>query len=693
MTPIDLVLGLLEKARQTGEGYTALCPAHDDRDPSLSIRTGTEGKALLKCHAGCATPDVLKAIGLSMNDLFPRERRGEGGPPTPKSRETDQPLRLTAEQYATDKGLPIEFLSSLGVETLHLGGVPTVKIPYYDEQGDEYRVRFRKAGSSFSWRSRDKKPLIPYGVWLLEVGSGNAAEVVIVEGESDAQTLLHHGVPALGVPGASTWKPEWEKFLDGFAVIYLFVEPDQGGKALMKSLSSGSLRERIRIIRPGETDHKDPSDMHVADPDGFLGRFRQLMADAVPLVEIEAAEKEKSRNAAASLAMPILAEPDILGSFCATLRALGVAGEETAAKLLYLVFTSRLLDQPVSAVVVGPSSAGKSYLVEQVLRFFPEAGFLFLTAMSDKFLAHFNEPLSHRHLVIAEAAGMKSDTSEYLVRSLLSESCVSYGVVEKGDDGKLHSVRKQLDGPTGLVMTTTASKIHPENATRLFEIPVTDTPDQTRAINLVTGRRHSGLEERPPDLAPWVAFQDYLSAGPTQVVIPFAQEVAQLTSDRAVRMRRSLNQVLLLTGTRALIHQQHRKRDAKGRVVATLDDYEAVRELVLDIVGEAVSSSVTAAIRQTVQAVAAIRDELGGSFPVTNKQLEDKLDIGKSAVSRRVSKAIDLGYLVNEEAIKGKPMKLKIGDPMPEDQAALPTVEELTASLGKAEGEYPKEAA
>ncbi len=328
-----------------------------------------------------------------------------------------------------------------------------------------------------------------------------------------------------------------------------------------------------------------------------------------------------------------------------------------------------------------------------MLRFFPEEGFLFLTAMSDKFLAHFSAPLSHRHLVIAEAAGAKSDTSEYLVRSLLSEGRVSYGVVETDDDGKHHSVLKQMDGPTGLVMTTTASKIHPENATRLFEIPVTDTPNQTRAINQMTGRRHSGTDVHLPDLAPWVAFQDYLSTGPSQVVIPFAEGVAELTSDTAVRMRRSLNQVLLLTGTHALIHQQHRGRDAKGRVIATWDDYEAVRELVLDIVGEAVSSSVTAAIRQTVQAVAAIRDELGGTSPVTNKQLEDKLGIGRSAVSRRVSKTIDLGYLVNEEPVKGKPMKLKIGDPMPEDQAALPTVEELTAWPDKAEGEHPRRAA
>jgi hypothetical protein len=63
--------------------------------------------------------------------------------------------------------------------------------------------------------------------------------------------------------------------------------------------------------------------------------------------------------------------PNILEEFAATLRSQGVVGEERAAKLLYLVLTTRFLDRPVSAVVKGPSSGGKSHLVESVLKFFP----------------------------------------------------------------------------------------------------------------------------------------------------------------------------------------------------------------------------------------------------------------------------------------------------------------------------------
>jgi hypothetical protein len=51
-TSLDLVLTRLRRVRKSGAGWHALCPAHDDKHPSLSIKEG-EGKVLLFCHAGC----------------------------------------------------------------------------------------------------------------------------------------------------------------------------------------------------------------------------------------------------------------------------------------------------------------------------------------------------------------------------------------------------------------------------------------------------------------------------------------------------------------------------------------------------------------------------------------------------------------------------------------------------------------
>ena len=64
-------LGLLEDVRKQGDRYVARCPAHHDREPSLSIGEGADGRILLHCWAGCETRDVLAALGLGWSDLFP----------------------------------------------------------------------------------------------------------------------------------------------------------------------------------------------------------------------------------------------------------------------------------------------------------------------------------------------------------------------------------------------------------------------------------------------------------------------------------------------------------------------------------------------------------------------------------------------------------------------------------------------
>jgi hypothetical protein len=60
------------KARRSGKGWIARCPAHDDHDPSLSIAAGRDRRVLLRCFAGCAVESITRALGLAVGDLFER---------------------------------------------------------------------------------------------------------------------------------------------------------------------------------------------------------------------------------------------------------------------------------------------------------------------------------------------------------------------------------------------------------------------------------------------------------------------------------------------------------------------------------------------------------------------------------------------------------------------------------------------
>lgn len=83
------ILDRLDAVAERGPGrWIARCPAHDDRNPSLSIRETDDGTTLVRCWAGCDAIDIVSAVGLTLADLFPDREQQHRRPPT------DRRLRL-----------------------------------------------------------------------------------------------------------------------------------------------------------------------------------------------------------------------------------------------------------------------------------------------------------------------------------------------------------------------------------------------------------------------------------------------------------------------------------------------------------------------------------------------------------------------------------------------------------------------
>lgn len=69
-SPVERLLALLPDARETGSGWSARCPAHEDRHASLSVGEGDDGRALVRCHAGCDVRDICAALGITTRALM-----------------------------------------------------------------------------------------------------------------------------------------------------------------------------------------------------------------------------------------------------------------------------------------------------------------------------------------------------------------------------------------------------------------------------------------------------------------------------------------------------------------------------------------------------------------------------------------------------------------------------------------------
>ena len=100
-SPIDLILPLLRKVRQRQIGqWSACCPAHSDRSPSLSVREASDSAVLLQCFAGCSTSEITAALGLDLSNLFPPREQSKTAPQrTPQPHNHYQTKRLSGVRH------------------------------------------------------------------------------------------------------------------------------------------------------------------------------------------------------------------------------------------------------------------------------------------------------------------------------------------------------------------------------------------------------------------------------------------------------------------------------------------------------------------------------------------------------------------------------------------------------------------
>ncbi|MBI4283546.1 MAG: toprim domain-containing protein [Chloroflexi bacterium] len=371
----------------------------------------------------------------------------------------------------------------------------------------------------------------------------------------------------------------------------------------------------------------------------------------------------------------LLANPALLYWAGRMIQHLGVAGEDANLRLLYLIVSSRILPEPISATVKGESSAGKSYLVEKTLRIFPSSAYLAMTGMSRQALVYREESFAHKTIVMFERPGV--DAADYNIRTLQSEGKIVFEVAEKNlESGRWETRRVEKEGPTNFILTTTSPELHSENETRHWSLLVDESPEQTLAAKLESAQRY-GKEGGPveDELAVWQQLQNEIR--PFSVRIPYARWLALHTPNRPLRMRRDFKRLLALIEIVALLHQRQRYVNEHGVLEAELADYFMARELA-DQVFPASLSGINKKIEGLVSAVEAIyRDKKGKGEAepvVKSTEIASALDVSAASVSRWLRPALDVGLVeAVMETSRGYVRAVKPGSISPKALQFLPT--------------------
>lgn len=224
--PISKILGNLASAKKQGNGYTALCPAHEDHNPSLSITEAYDGRVLLMCHAGCPTENVVAAIGLTMADLFPQKAENVFANSKRKAQKDKREIS-TVYDYRDENGLLL---------------FQTVR---YKPKG--FSQRRPDGNGGYHW-NLDNVKKVPYR--LPELLAAKSPSVFITEGEKDVDRLKELGIVATCNPmGAGKWIDDYNEPLRGREVIILPDNDAVGRKhAQQIALSLSGIAESIRVL-------------------------------------------------------------------------------------------------------------------------------------------------------------------------------------------------------------------------------------------------------------------------------------------------------------------------------------------------------------------------------------------------------------------------------------------------------------
>jgi hypothetical protein len=479
--------------------------------------------------------------------------------------------------------------------------------------------------------------------------------------------------------------------------------------ALTEAEELAEVDEAIRVVRGGADRNRIARNIAAQRAVDQLRKVGVRGIDRrILMQEVERREEEEAAappeppaidiNALRESAKQIIESDDVLALFDQTIGQ-RIAGESMTVQALYLILTSRLFIKTMHAAVKGPSSGGKSELLETVMGFMPPEDVIEFTMSSEKALLYKPSDCRNKILWMGEALTSKTnEIQDYLLRELMSKGKLIYDVVQKDRNGQLKATKTVINGPVTFVVTTTHTKLHPENETRMLSLEIDDSQKQTALVMdkvaLVEGLN---LESAQIDYEPWRNYQRLLAAGERRVIVPFARELVKLIIERistkAVRLRRDTGQLLRAIKAHALLHRDSRKPNQRGEIVATIaEDYAIVRAVLGNVFAEAAEVRVNKQITETVKAVekltAKSRDPEEGA---RTRDIVKALKLDRSVVTRRLNKAADAGLIINVETKPGRPGRWRATGEESSKESLLPTPEEVAARVQAREAKRAKQ--
>jgi DNA primase len=527
----------------------------------------------------------------------------------------------------------------------------------------------------------------------LPSSAADASPLTTPAAEQKAPALPTTALPAAAMPSAPAADAPAQ--VSEREVVLVFGETKHARRwrvrGLPKNLAVGVLKVNVMVSAEDGRFHVDTLDLYAARARAVfvqqavseLGANEGVLKTDLGrvLLKLEALQDEAIREALTPKtpsvpsmteadhadALALLKSPDLLRRIVDDFEACGVVGERTNKLVGYLAAVSRLLERPLAIVIQSSSAAGKSSLMDAVLAFVPEEARTKYSAMTGQSLFYMGQTsLKHRILAIAEEEG--ASRASYAMKLLQSEGELT--IASTGTDpvsGNLITQEYRVEGPTMLMMTTTAIDLDEELLNRCLVLTVDEDREQTRRIHALQRNKRTlaGLTQRESKTTVLTLHQNaqrLLRAVP--VVNPYADQLTFL--DDRTRTRRDHDKYLTLIDTIALLHQHQREvktAHVHGRAVAyieaTLDDIATANQIAHEVLGRSLDELPPQTRRVLVAIVDHVREQMHqravprAEARFTRKQLREATGCADTQLRVHLERLVALEYLIGRSAGAG----------------------------------------
>ena len=360
-------------------------------------------------------------------------------------------------------------------------------------------------------------------------------------------------------------------------------------------------------------------------------------------------------------AKELLLTPNLLNKTNELLGKSGIVGEVINRLIMYLIFTTRKLNNPLHIISLASSGTGKSYLQEKVSHCIPEEDRKEITAASpNSFYSQGQIDLKHKLILLEDMTGVES--SLYPIRELQSKKYIIKETSHKDSKGNMITISHKVEGPVCIGACTTSEQVYEDNANRSFLIYLDDSEEQDKRIMDYQRKSFAGkINEEEETQAKQLLQNAQRILKPIKVINPYA-EYLQLPNE-VFKKRRTNSHYLQFIEAITFYHQYQRTEAVNQEtgeiyIETTIEDIQEANNLIRHLLLRK-SDELNGATRDYYEKLKAHLQQTSNSSFI-NREIRTAFRIPSTTVRRYHLTLLENNYIKKTTTNKAKGYRYEI---------------------------------